>query len=241
MKAIPGGRPTPAPQGNAPFIGATSPVVQQMDTMNGYASAYGPFLPRPPFDFTQGAFGPFSPVLPVPVDTPEPSGRAEPRREQFQVGWNLPVGEPGNEGIKLATFGTLRTLADLYSIARACIQTRKSEVRGLEWDIMPTTDAAKAHKGDTGWYKDFGDRRAKAMRFFRRPDPDYFSWNTFIDAFLEEVFVFDALSLYLSPKRGRGMKKGLLGSDLDCLQLLSGPTIRPLYDIHGSYPRPPAP
>jgi hypothetical protein len=240
-KAVPGGRPTPGPQGNAPYLGSTSPVVQQLDAMNGYASSYGPFLPRPTGTFTQGAFGPFSPTLPVPVDTPQESGRAEPRREQFQTGWNLPVGEPGTEGIKLATFSTLRTLADLYSVARACIQTRKAEVRALEWDIMPTTDAAKAHKGDVGWYKDFGERRAKAMRFFRRPDPDYFSWNTFIDAFLEEIFVYDALSLYISPKRGRGLGKGLLGSDLDCLQLISGPTIRPLYAIDGSFPRPPAP
>ncbi len=242
-KAAAAGRPTAAPQGSTPYLGAVSPVAAQLDTMNGYtyANAYGNFLPRPPATFTDGAFGPFSPILPVPVDSPEESGRPEPRREQYQVGWDLPTGEPGAEGLKLATFGTLRTLADLYSVARACIQLRKSEIRGLEWDIMPTTDAAKANKGSEKWYKQFGERRAKALKFFRRPDPDYFSWNTFIDAFLEEILVFDALSLYLLPKRGKGLKKGLFGSDLDCLNLLSGPTIRPLYGIHGEYPRPPAP
>lgn len=242
-KAAAAGRPTPTPQGAAPYLGAVSPVAAQLDTMNGYTygNAYGNFLPRPPDTFTNGAFGPFSPILPVPVDAPEESGRPEPRREQYQVGWDLPTGEPGAEGLKLATFGTLRTLADLYSVARACIQLRKSEIRGLEWDIMPTTDAAKANKGSQKWYAQFGQRRAKALKFFRRPDPDYFSWNTFIDAFLEEILVFDALSLYLLPKRGKGMKKGLFGSDLDCLNLISGPTIRPLYGIHGEFPRPPAP
>ena len=228
-KAVTAGRPTPGPQ------------LGQLDVAGGYASAYGNFLPRPPQTFTDGAFGPFSPILPVPVDSPEQSGRPEPRREQYQVGWNLPVGEPGTEGLKLATFSTLRTLADLYSVARACIQLRKAEVRSLEWDVMPTADAAKANKGDVAWFRDFGERRAKAMRFFRRPDPDFFSWSSFLDALLEEVFVFDALSLYVRPKRGKGMGKGLLGSDLDCLELLSGPTIRPLYAIDGSYPRPPAP
>jgi len=214
----------------------------QLADQHGYANAYAGFLPRPTATFTQGAFGPFSPILPVPVDEPDPaSGRADPRREEYRVGWNLPVGTPGSEGLKLASFSTLRTLADLYSVARACIQLRKSEIRGLEWDILPTQEAAKANRGDKAWFKDFGERRAKAKKFFKRPDPDYYSWSTFIDAFLEEVFVFDALSLFLRPKRGRGMRKGLLGSDLDSLNLISGPTIRPLYDMHGGYPAPPAP
>lgn len=237
-----GARPTPAPQGSGISTGSLSPAVVSYAEQHGYANAYAGFLPRPPATFTQGAFGPFSPILPVPVDEPDPaSGRADPRREEYRVGWNLPVGTPGSEGLKLASFSTLRTLADLYSVARACIQLRKSEIRGLEWDIMPTQEAAKANRGDKAWFKDFGERRAKAKKFFKRPDPDYYSWSTFIDAFLEEVFVFDALSLFLRPKRGRGMGKGLLGSDLDSLNLISGPTIRPLYDMQGGFPAPPAP
>jgi hypothetical protein len=223
----------PAPRhGAAPHLPALG---------GGYAGAYAGFLPRPAAEFTQGAFGPSAPIIPSPVDEPDDSGRAEPRREEYRVGWNLPVGTPGSEGLKLASFSTLKTLADLYSVARACIQLRKSEVRGLEWDIVPTAESAKANRGDKAWFKDFGERRAKVKRFFRRPDPDYYSWNTFLDALLEEVFVFDAPAIYLRPKRGRGMGKGLLGSDLDSLNLISGPTIRPLYDIHGGYPTPPAP
>lgn len=245
-KHIPGGaRPTTAPQGGA-NIGAVSPLARQLDTGGpqggDWTRAYGGFLPRPAGDFTEGAFGPFSPILPVPVDAPPPGAeRAEPRREEYRVGWNLPVGQPGTEGIKLADFGTLRTLADLYSVARACIQLRKAEIRGLEWDIMPTHDASKSMRNDHSAMKDFGERRAKAIKFFRRPDPDYFSWNSWIDAVLEEIFVYDALSILIRPKWLKGRGKGLLGSDLDSLNLISGPTIRPLYDINGSYPRPPAP
>jgi len=242
-KAVPGAaQPTPPPQGSPGWAGALSPLARELATANGYASAYGPFLPRPPQDFTQGAFGPFSPILPVPVDSPEDNGRAEPRREQYDVGWNLPVGQPGTEGVgKLASFQTLRTIADLYSVARACIQLRKNEIRGIEWDIVPTTDAAKAMRNSPKQMKDFGERRGQAVAFFRRPDPDYFSWASFIDDALEQMFVFDALSLYVAPKRGKGLRKGLLGSDLDCLQLIDGQTIRPLYDLHGATPRPPAP
>lgn len=244
-KHIPGGaRPTAAPQGGN--LGQVSPLAAQLDTGgsqgDSWARTYGGFLPRPARDFTEGAFGPFSPILPVPVDAPPPGAeRAEPRREEYRVGWNLPVGQPGTEGIKLADFSTLRTLADLYSVARACIQLRKSEIRGLEWDIMPTHDAAKKMRNDHKASVDFGERRAKAIKFFKHPDPDYFSWNSWIDAVMEEIFVFDALSILIRPKWSKGTGKGLLGSDLDSLALVSGPTIRPLYDINGSYPRPPAP
>lgn len=246
-KHIPGGaRPTAAPQGGGPNFGSVSPLARGLDTGSSgggsWTQSYGGFLPRPSADFTEGAFGPFSPILPVPVDAPPPGAeRAEPRREEYRVGWNLPVGQPGAEGIKLADFSTLRTLADLYSVARACIQLRKSEIRGLEWDIMPTHEASKNMRNDHDAMRDFGERRAKAIKFFRRPDPDYFSWNSWIDAVLEEIFVYDALSILIRPKWLKGRGKGLLGSDLDSLNLISGPTIRPLYDINGSYPRPPAP
>lgn len=246
-KHIPGGaRPTAAPQGGGPNFNTMSPLARDLNTGSSgggsWTQSYGGFLPRSTEDFTEGAFGPFSPILPVPVDAPPPGAeRAEPRREEYRVGWNLPVGQPGTEGIKLADFSTLRSLADLYSVARACIQLRKAEIRGLEWDIMPTHDAAKSMRNDHGAMKDFGERRAKAIKFFRRPDPDYFSWNSWIDAVLEEIFVYDALSILIRPKWLKGHGKGLLGSDLDSLNLISGPTIRPLYDINGSYPRPPAP
>lgn len=246
-KHIPGGaRSTMAPQGGGANFGTVSPLARSLDTGSSgggsWTQSYGGFLPRPPEDFTEGAFGPFSPILPVPVDAPPPGAeRAEPRREEYRVGWNLPVGQPGTEGIKLADFSTLRTLADLYSVARACIQLRKTEIRGLEWDIMPTSDAAKRMRNDHDAMRDFGERREKAVKFFRRPDPDYFSWNSWIDAVLEEILVYDALSILIRPKWLKNRGKGLLGSDLDSLNLISGSTIRPLYDLNGSFPRPPAP
>lgn len=214
----------------------------QLANERGYANAYGPFLERPARTFTQGAFGPFSPILPVPVDEPPPGAeQPDPRRFEFSVGWNLPVGQPGSEGLKLASFATLRSLADIYSVARTCIQRRKNEVAGLDWDIVPTHEASKAYQGDHAAMRDFGERRAKAVKFFRRPDPNYFAFSSWLKALLEEIFVFDALSLLLRPKRGRGLGRGVLGSDLDCLWLCNGPTFRPLLDLHGGTPRPPAP
>ena len=189
----------------------------------------------------KGAFGPFSPILPVPVDAPAPGADLpDPRRYDYEAGENLPS-VPGMDGYRLASFATLDTLSRLYSVTRTCIQRRKMAIAGLEWDIVPTRDAAKAYTGDHAAMKDFGERRAQAVKFFDKPDPNYFTFDSFMSALLEQVFVFDALSLLLRPKRGRGLHKGVLGSDLDCLELIDGQTVKPLIGLHGEVPRPPAP
>ena len=104
-----------------------------------------------------------------------------------------------------------------------------------------TTHAAKAYQGDHKAMRDFGERAALATKFFKHPDPDYWNFSSFLKALLEEIFVFDALSLVFRPKYGKGLGRGLLGSDLDSLSLVSGPTVRPLLNMHGGKPRPPAP
>jgi len=185
-----------------------------------------------------------SPIQPVPLDTPPPGGLfADPRWWQYPVGWNLPT-QPGSEGLKLCSFEQLKTLSERYSVARQCIELRKDEILGLNWEITMTTDAAKAYQGDRKAMRDFGERKAEVTRFFKRPDPDYWSFSSFLDALLEEIFVYDALAVIYRPKYGASIGmggRGLLGSDLDSLNLVSGPTIRPLLDLHGGRPRPPAP
>ena len=127
---------------------------------------------------------------------------------QYQVGYNLPVGSPGTEGYKLATFQTLKSLADTYSILRTCLERRKNEIRALDWDIVLTADAAKRYQGDRAAMRDFGERQAKAKKFFSRPDPNYYNFESFLHAMMDQVFVIDALSLYMCPKRGRGHGQG---------------------------------
>jgi 2'-5' RNA ligase len=244
-KSMPGGgRPNPGPQQQqGPYIGRMSPLVQQLNNEHGYANTYGGFLPRPPQTFTDGAFSPFSPIMPVPIDAPPPGfERPEPRRFAYEVGYNLPIGDPGTEGgYKLAPFSVLKSLSKNYSIARRCIQLVKKEVCGLDWDITLTSHAEKAYQGDHEAQRDFGERRAKAMRFFRKPDPNYFDFTSWMSAMLEQILTIDALSLYLCPKKGTGMGRGLLGSDLDGLWCIDGATIRPLLNLHGGMPVPPAP
>ena len=54
-------------QMQGPYIGRMSPLVQQLNNERGYSNLYGGFLPRPPQTFTDGAFSPFSPIMPVPI------------------------------------------------------------------------------------------------------------------------------------------------------------------------------
>ena len=225
----------------SPGSGGVSPLLAQYQqwTIGQGGSPYDP-LPRDAAQFLLGQFGPLSPIQPMPIDEPGPGGsRPDPRRFQYPVGWNMPHSAPGSEGLKLTDFPTLRTYADLYSVARTCIQVRKNEIRGLEWDIHPTKEAEKKMRGDHKAHKEFSERRDKAIKFFKRPDPDYVDFSSWIDAMLEDVFVVDALSLFLHPTRMAG--KGLFGSSLAALELIDGTTIRPLLNLQGGKPLPPSP
>lgn len=200
----------------------------------------GAGLPRALSTFLDGSFGPLAPIQPVAIDRPDAQdGRPDPRRWQYPVGWNMPVGPPGSEGLKLATFGQLRAIADTYSVARACISLRKQELVGLDWDLIPTKAAEKKLRGDKAGRREWDERRAKVMRFFRKPDPNYFSFGTWFSAQLEDVLAVDALSLYLHPPRVSG--KGAMGSNLAALELIDGTTVRPMIDLRGARPAPPNP
>lgn len=218
-----------------------SPLVQSYQQSFNFNQPYGKPIPRPLDAFAAGGFGPFLPVTPMPIDKPrEDSGRPSPRRWQYPVGWNLPTGEPGTEGLKLATFATLRSVADMYSVARACVNRRISEIVALEWDIVPTHDAELAMRGDSDTRTDWEKRRKEVREFFQTPDADRAKYPTFaswLSALLEDLFVLDAVAIWLHPPRRP--HKGPFHSDLASLDLLDGSTIRPLLDMHGASPRPP--
>lgn len=225
--------------GGPPGVTGTSPsplVASYGDWAGGTGLARG--LPRPWDVFQSGTFGPLSPMLPMPIDTPaDGDDQAPPRRWIYPVSWNVPHGEPGSEGTKLASFATLRSIGQTYSVARACIQLRKTELLGLGWDVVPTKQAEKAMRGSVSARKEFEARRAKVRKFWRRPDSDYFTFRDWFTVLLEDVLVIDALSIYLWPSKRR--KGGVLGSDLGELAAIDGSTIRPLVDIHGGRPKPP--
>ncbi|MGH7721563.1 MAG: NUDIX hydrolase [Candidatus Dormibacteria bacterium] len=197
-------------------------------------------LPRPAEIFEPYGFGPGVPIPSSPIDRPDPdSGMPEPRRFQYPVAFNLPIGVPGSEGLKLVSFQMLRAYAEMTSLARACIEVRKNEILGMDYDIVPTADAEKQMRDDKAAHQEFQQRRKEALAFWARPDPNYDTFQSWFSAVLEGLLTIDAAGLFLHPTRVRG--KGLFGTDYCALDLIDGSTIRPVLDLRGGTPRPPAP
>src|SRR5437588_2489169 len=231
-----GSRATAVSQGGASY-GGLSPLALQYQ-QSGYQSGGNVGLPRDPHRFLTGQFGPQEPIHPSGIDEPEAGAdRPAPRRWEYNVGWNLPTGTPGTEGLKIATFATLRSFADLYSVVRATIQMCIQEVVSTDWDIVPTKEAELAMHGNQSAQDDFARRRAEALKFWYQPDLQYPTWTSWMKALLEDLFVLDAPSLYLHPTRAKG--HGPFGSNLASLDILDGSTIRPLLDTRGGTPKPP--
>lgn len=210
-------------------IGGLSPAVAAMSEI---VSALSPRsqLARESRSFTDGEFAPLNPIAPSPIDRPGPDGRPEPRRYQYPVGYNLPT--PPGAG-KLIDFQTLRNMADLHGVTRKCIEIRKREVADSDWEITVRSrskkDAIKT-RNDDAVQKDI----ERITKFFERPDPiQGRSFGAWIKTALEEVFVIDALSIYLHPTWDE--------SQLSALEVVDGSTIKPLIDLRGARPMPPNP
>ena len=195
-------------------------------------------LARPPQVFTEGGFAPIMPIRPASIDiAPEGLPRPQPRRWEYPPAWNMPT-PPGSEGIRLASFSTMRAYADRDSLLRMCIDKRVDEICGMGWDIVPTTDAVPKLQ-NKAYRDDFNERRQQFLKLFTRPDPEYFSYHTWLKALLEDHFVIDAVSIYLAPRLDGDVSKTPFGSGIAGLMLLDGATIRPMLDLSGSRPTPP--
>jgi len=221
---------TPQRQGYSPY----GPNYSQ------WASMYGTALPRAFDTFRSGDFSPFEPILPNPIDIPEePSGRPRPRRWQYPVGWNLPVGQPGTEGIKMANFQVLRDLCDVGSIPRRAVEICKTDLLNLDWDIIPTAAAEKAMQGNPAKRKDFESRKAELWNWLMYEiDPGlYPTFHMWLNAATEDLIVLDALAIHVLPSKGKNA--GPLGSNVGGLELIDGSSIRPLLNTRGGRPRPP--
>ena len=231
-------RPTPARS-----IGQISPLVSQLGggPQAGYATNYGNFLPRPTQDFQAGAFGPFSPIYPMAIDQP-PDGaeRAMPRRLPYQVGWNLPIGQPGTEGVKLCDFQTLRSLANVYSRSSRLHPATQVRDPRPRMGHHPHQRRSQSHARRPQSHGRLRRTPRQSSRILQKPRPRI--RLLVIMARHTRLKTSSPSTPYPSTCAPPGAKaKDVLGSDLTALELIAGETIRPLFDLHGSRPRPPAP
>ncbi len=121
-------------------------------------------------------------------------------------------------------FAALRALAAASKEIRLNIELIKRQVRGLEWEIVPSRKEAGG-----AWQQRSAETQS-VVDFFEFPDgvTDFDAW---INMLIEELLVTDAVTLYPNKNQdGRTI-----------LELIDGTTIRPLVDMRGRTPQPPFP
>jgi len=206
--------------------------MQQSAQNNSYTTKP---LPRNP-NFGNVPFAPGLPITPGAINPVGSTGRADPRRYEYQVAQNINVATEQ----KLVPFKTLRGAADQIDIVRRCVEVLKSKITGIDWDITIAEDAAEKIVAEIGGdhvramaqaREKFSDEIYRLRTFWENPDKA--NGLTFIDWLmiaLEEILVIDALAIW--PQK-------TVGGDLYGLQILDGATIKPLIDDRGMRPMAP--
>lgn len=118
-------------------------------------------------------------------------------------------------------FKTLRTFADRYDVARACINRRKRQVNRTTWSIVPV-DGSKDRE-------DFKADIEKIENFFQSPSGRYSRFTDLTSKLVEDLLVIDAGVLWKEKEMG-GLKK---------LVSVDGATIKLNVMSDGSTPEPP--
>ncbi len=160
--------------------------------------------------------GPSQPIQPI-----APRQDVAGRQFDYPVGYNVQTRPRAYEGL---SFETLRGLADGLDLARLCIETRKNQLSGLEWDVVP-----RMRPGEHVRNRD--DPRCHALlEFFRSPDRQN-PWDLWLRSLVEDMLVCDAPAIYV---------RRTVGGDVFALEVIDGATILPLIDSTGRRPRAPA-
>ena len=193
-------------------------------------------LPRPG-DAFGSMLGPAAPLLPSPIDPVSAiSGRAEPRKFQYQVAYNLNLTQ------QEVPWSVLRSLAEQCDIISRAITIRTSDISKMEWSftlspdaiqrIMTEQNVSHAKAAKIGREK-FGEKIDALTAFWRNPYPQSDKgWNQWITESAWNILTFDGWAIY--PKYNLGGK--VIGFDL-----IDPSTIKVLLDDRGDTPRPPAP
>lgn len=194
-------------------------------------------LPRT--EFGPGWLGsPGLPLVPQGIDPREPdTGRPAPRRSEFPQSINMQLAS------RFVPFTVLRDVADRVDVIRRCIETRKSQMLALDWDITLSKQAIKRVMLDNNVDSpgeaaqiaraEFAPAIARLRAWWEKPDRiNSMDWTTWLSVMLEEHLVLDALSVY--PRRR-------MAGDVVAFEIIDGSTIKPLLDHRGSTPQSPNP
>ena len=203
-------------------------------------------MPRPGGGF--GAIlGPSAPLLPAPLDpTLDESGRAVPRKYEYQVAQNLNITQT------LVPYQVLKALVEQCDIIHRCVEIRVSEISKMDWsftlsnsaitEIMQEENCSHAKAAKIGRER-YGEEIARLTEFWENPyvatDRSMVEWMT---EALWQVFTFDQLCIY--PRYSIGSKLDAKAGDKVYpigFDVIDAPTIKILLDNRGDIPHPPLP
>lgn len=119
------------------------------------------------------------------------------------------------------SFETLRAFSVNHEVSRACINFRKRQITGMEWNIG--TDDPE----DT---KNYDAQIKEVKAFFDSVGGRGIGYRKFLDRFIEDIMVLDAVSLEKQPNRGGGLYN---------IIPIDAATIRLRVDESGAMPEPP--
>lgn len=217
--------------------GSTTQTADQIAAAQLQAGIAGEPLERNPQDGIV-PFAPNTALFPAFINQPRTDGRADPRRYQYPVAWNIQITEQ-----RVVPFQLLRDIAEQADIVRKCVETNKAIIAGLKWDIVLSDDAVRRVMDEQGVGQVKAAKIARdslmpeitaAKDFWRQPDRiNGMTWQEWVMLLMEEVLVIDALSIYPN--------KTVDNKNLHSLVILDGATIKPLINEYGNRPHPPFP
>lgn len=180
-------------------------------------------------------FGPGEPLIPAPIAPLLPSGRPAPQRWDYPVSWNLQT-----TTTRLVPWTVLRDVAAQVPVVRACIDTCKSALTGLDWSFSIDSSRARAlaKRSNTSSHAVIADLQDKYAddidrlhTWWQKPDRiNNLNFVEWLSALLEDEVVLDAISVYPHLT---------LGGDLYAAELIDSSMIKPLLDDRGAIPQPP--
>jgi len=191
--------------------------------------------------FTGSGFGamlgPAAPLLPAPIDVVlDDSGRALPRKYEYQVAQNLNLTQSE------VPFAVLRNLAEQCDVIHRAIEIRVGDLVKQDWSfdlsenaiaqIMQDENCSHAKASRIGRER-YGDEINRLTSFWKNPyvQSDR-SWSEWLTEAMWQIMVFDQLCVY--PRYNLG--GAIIGMDI-----IDAPTIKILLDNRGDVPHPPSP
>lgn len=181
--------------------------------------------------------GPAAPLLPAPIDVVlDDSGRALPRRYEFQVATNLNLTQTE------VPFQVLKSLAEQCDVIHRAIEIRVGDIVKQDWsfdlsesavaEIMKEQNCSHAKAARIG-REMYGDEINRLTAFWKNPSPHSDrSWSDWITESLWQILTFDQWCIY--PRYNLG--GAIIGFDI-----IDAPTIKVLLDNRGDTPMPPSP